>query len=241
MVVAASGGSTNAALHLPAIAHEAGIDFDLHDVGEIFKRTPYIADLKPGGRYVMKDLHDVGGVPVLMKALLDGGYLHGDCMTVTGKTIAENLASVRRARRTRTWCARPRTPLSPTGGLVVLKGNLAPQGAIVQGRRHAGIELQVPRPGALLRPRGGLLRRGRGAPIQGGRRDRDPLRGPARRARACARCCRRPRRSTARAWATRWRSSPTGASRAARAASASAMSGPRRRSAGRSACCATAT
>src|SRR6202035_4057804 len=90
MVVAASGGSTNAGLHLPAIAHEAGIDFDLHAFGEICKRTPYIADLKPGGRYVMKDLYDVGGVPVLMKALLDGGYLHGDCMTVTGKTVAEN-------------------------------------------------------------------------------------------------------------------------------------------------------
>ena len=94
MVVAASGGSTNAALHLPAIANEAGIDFDLHAVGEIFKRTPYIADFKPGGHYVMKDLHEVGGVPVLMKALLDGGYLHGDCITVTGKTIAENLSNV---------------------------------------------------------------------------------------------------------------------------------------------------
>ena len=94
IVVAATGGSTNAGLHLPAIAHEAGIEFDLHDVGEIFKRTPYIADLKPGGRYVAKDLYEVGGVPVLMKALLDGGYLHGDCITVTGKTIAENLADV---------------------------------------------------------------------------------------------------------------------------------------------------
>ena len=93
-VVAAAGGSTNAGLHLPAIANEAGIDFDLHAVGEISKRTPYIGDLKPGGRYVMKDLHDIGGVPVLMKALLDGGYLHGDCMTVTGKTIAENLKDV---------------------------------------------------------------------------------------------------------------------------------------------------
>ena len=94
-------------LHLPAIAHEAGIEFDLHDVGEIFKRTPYIADLKPGGRYVAKDLYDVGGVPVLMKALLDGGYLHGDCMTVTGKTIAENLKRRRVPDRTRTWSARP--------------------------------------------------------------------------------------------------------------------------------------
>src|SRR5438552_1370797 len=94
IVVAASGGSTNGGLHLPAIANEAGIEFDLHDFGEICKRTPYIGDLKPGGRYVMKDLHDIGGVPVLMKALLDGGYLHGDCMTVTGKTIAENLKDV---------------------------------------------------------------------------------------------------------------------------------------------------
>ena len=113
-VVAAAGGSTNAGLHLPAIANEAGIEFDLHDVGEIFKRTPYIGDLKPGGRYVMKDLHDVGGVPVLMKALLDGGYLHGDCMTVTGKTIAENLAECAlpdragcRAPGRRTRCRRP--------------------------------------------------------------------------------------------------------------------------------------
>src|SRR5579885_1342367 len=90
MVAAASGGSTNAALHLPAIANEAGIDFDIHAVGRIFKKTPYIGDFKPGGKYVMNDLHRVGGVPVLLKALLDGGYLHGDCLTVTGKTMAEN-------------------------------------------------------------------------------------------------------------------------------------------------------
>ena len=94
MVVAASGGSTNAALHLPAIAHEAGIDFDLHAVAEIFKKTPYIADLKPGGRYVAKDLYEIGGVQVIMKALLEGGYLHGDCLTVTGKTIEEDLKDV---------------------------------------------------------------------------------------------------------------------------------------------------
>ena len=91
-MVAASGGSTNGALHLPAIAHECGIAFDLHDVAAIFRDTPYIADLKPAGRYVMKDLAEAGGVPLLMKALLDGGYLHGDCITVTGRTIAENLA-----------------------------------------------------------------------------------------------------------------------------------------------------
>src|SRR4029077_8527718 len=114
MVVAASGGSTNGALHLPAIAHEAGIDFDLHAVAAIFRRTPYIADLKPGGRYVAKDLYDVGGVEVLMKALLDGGYLHGDCVTVTGKTIAENLAKV--VFPTDQDVVLPTSkPLSPTG------------------------------------------------------------------------------------------------------------------------------
>jgi dihydroxy-acid dehydratase len=129
--VAASGGSTNAALHLPAIANEAGIDFTLFDVAEVFKRTPYIADLKPGGRYVAKDLFEAGGIPLVMKALLDGGYLHGDCMTVTGRTIAENLKSVN-------WnpdqdVVRPASkPLSPTGGVVGLKGNLAPEGAIVK-------------------------------------------------------------------------------------------------------------
>jgi dihydroxy-acid dehydratase len=131
IVVAASGGSTNAALHLPAIAHEAGIEFDLHDVAAIFKRTPYIADLKPGGRYVAKDMYEVGGVPVLIKALLDGGYLHGDCLTVTGKTLAENHAEV--VFPTNQDVIRPTSnPLSPTGGVVGLTGNLAPQGAIVK-------------------------------------------------------------------------------------------------------------
>src|SRR5262249_21710001 len=126
-VVAASGGSTNAALHLPALAHEAGIDFDLHAVAAIFKRTPYIADLKPGGKYVAKDLFEIGGVPVLMKALLDGGYLHGDCMTVTGETIAENLRDVKFPSGQDV--VRPTSaPLSPTGGVVGLRGNLAPQG-----------------------------------------------------------------------------------------------------------------
>ena len=100
-VVAATGGSTNAALHLPAIANECGIEFDLFDVAEVFKRTPYIADLKPGGRYVAKDMFEAGGVPLLMKTLLDHGYLHGDCLTVTGRTIAENLKSVK-------WNARSR-------------------------------------------------------------------------------------------------------------------------------------
>ena len=130
-VVAASGGSTNAGLHLPSLASECGIDFDLHDVAEIFKKTPYIADLKPGGRYVARDMFEIGGVPVLMKTLLDGGFLHGDCITVTGKTIAENLADVTFPTNqdvVRTTDA----PLSPTGGVVGLRGNLAPEGAIVK-------------------------------------------------------------------------------------------------------------
>lgn len=130
-VVAASGGSTNAALHLPAIAHEAGIDFDLFDVAEIFKKTPYIADLKPGGKYVAKDMFEVGGIPLLMKTLLDHGYLHGDCMTVTGRTMAENMASVKwNPDQDVVYAANK--PLTPTGGVVGLKGNLAPEGAIVK-------------------------------------------------------------------------------------------------------------
>jgi len=141
VVVAASGGSTNAALHLPAIAHEAGIDFDMHAVGEIFKRTPYIGDFKPGGRYVMKDLYDVGGVPVLMKALLDGGHLHGDCLTVTGKTIAENLAKVT-VPKNQDVVRTVDNAMSPTGGVVVLRGNLAPQGGIVKVAGMQGQQLK---------------------------------------------------------------------------------------------------
>jgi dihydroxy-acid dehydratase len=130
-VVAASGGSTNAALHLPAIAHEAGIEFDLFDVAEIFKKTPYIADLKPGGKYVAKDMFEVGGIPLLMKTLLDHGYLHGDCMTVTGRTMAENMASVKwNPDQDVVYAANK--PLTVTGGVVGLKGNLAPEGAIVK-------------------------------------------------------------------------------------------------------------
>ncbi len=130
-VVAATGGSTNAALHLPAMAHEAGIRFTLFDVAEIFRTTPYIADLKPGGRYVAKDMHAAGGIYMAMKTLLEGGFLNGDCMTVTGRTIAQNLESVR-------WNADQdviRTvsnPITPTGGVVGLKGSLAPDGAIVK-------------------------------------------------------------------------------------------------------------
>src|SRR5690606_16694017 len=131
VVVAATGGSTSAALHLPAMAHEVGIDFDLFDVAEIFKRTPYIADLKPGGKYVAKDVYDIGGVPQILKALLDGGLLHGDCLTVTGKTMAENLADVK--FNTEQKVVYPvSNPITPTGGVVGLRGSLAPDGAIVK-------------------------------------------------------------------------------------------------------------
>jgi dihydroxy-acid dehydratase len=130
-VVAASGGSTNAALHLPAIAAEAGIDFNLFDVAAIFKDTPYIADLKPAGRYVMKDLFLAGGVQLIIRALYDGGYLHGDCITVTGKTLAENLKDVS-FNPNQDVVLPTSAPLSPTGGVIGLSGNLAPEGSIVK-------------------------------------------------------------------------------------------------------------
>jgi dihydroxy-acid dehydratase len=131
VVVAATGGSTNAGLHLPAMAHEAGIDFDMFDVAGIFKKTPYIADMKPGGKYVAKDMFDIGGVQIVLKTLLDGGFLHGDCLTVTGKTIAENLADVEFPADQKVVYP-VSSPISPTGGVVGLKGSLAPDGAIVK-------------------------------------------------------------------------------------------------------------
>ena len=130
-IVAATGGSTNAALHLPAIANEVGIKFDLMDVAKIFKKTPYLADLKPGGRYVAKDMWQAGGVPMLLKTLMDGGYIHGDCLTVTGKTMRENLKKVKFNLKQRVM-RKHNNPLSPDGGVVGLKGNLAPEGAIVK-------------------------------------------------------------------------------------------------------------
>jgi dihydroxy-acid dehydratase len=135
-IVGATGGSTNAALHLPAMAHEAGIRFTLQDVAEIMRKTPHIADLKPGGRYVAADVHRIGGVPIIIKALIDGGYVKGDCMTVTGKTIAENHREVIVPKDQDV--VRPCSdPISPIGGVVSLHGNLAPEGAIV---KIAGME-----------------------------------------------------------------------------------------------------
>jgi len=142
-VVAATGGSTNAALHLPAMAHEAGIDFTLFDVAEIFKTTPYIADLKPGGRYVAKDMHAAGGIYMAMKTMLEGGLLHGDCLTATGKTLAENIAEIR-------WnpdqdvIRHISNPITPTGGVVGLRGTLAPDGAIVKVAGMATLVFEGP-------------------------------------------------------------------------------------------------
>ena len=142
-VVAATGGSTNGALHLPAMASECGISFDLFDVAEIFKSTPYIADLKPGGKYVAKDMYDAGGVYMLMKTMLDGGFLDGNPMTVTGKTLGENIAEV-------TWNPDQKViysvaaPITPTGGVVGLRGSLAPNGAIVKVAGMARLKFSGP-------------------------------------------------------------------------------------------------
>ncbi len=142
-IVAATGGSTNGALHLPAMANEAGISFDLFDVAEMFKTTPYMADLKPGGNYVAKDMYDAGGIYMLMKSLLGEGMLHGNCMTVTGKTLGENIDEI-------TWNPDQKVihaataPLSPTGGVVGLRGSLAPDGAIVKVAGMARLEFTGP-------------------------------------------------------------------------------------------------
>jgi dihydroxy-acid dehydratase len=140
-VVAATGGSTNACLHLPAMAHEVGVELTLSDIDRIFNETPTIADLKPGGKYVMNDLFRIGGVPVILKALLDAGLLHGDCLTVSGRTLAENLADVI-VPNTQDVVYPATCPISPTGGLKILYGNLAPDGAVV---KVAGLSRRVHR------------------------------------------------------------------------------------------------
>ncbi len=130
-IVSATGGSTNACLHLPAIAHEVGVPLTLADIDALFNSTPLVADLKPGGKYVMNDLFKIGGVSVILKVLLEAGLLHGDCLTVTGKTIAENLADVV-IPSDQDVVYHASQCISPTGGLKILYGNLAPQGAVVK-------------------------------------------------------------------------------------------------------------
>ena len=137
-IVACTGGSTNAGLHLPAMAHEAGIDFFLDDVCEIFRDTPYFVDLKPGGQYVAKDMYEAGGVPVVMNELRKAGLIHEDCMTVTGNSMGEELDKITRKADGKVIYS-VETPLTKTGGVVGLKGNLAPEGAIV---KVAGMEAQ---------------------------------------------------------------------------------------------------
>jgi len=137
-VVACTGGSTNAGLHLPAIAHEAGIEFNLDDVCEIFRDTPYFVDLKPGGQYVAKDLYEVGGVPVVMKELRKAGLMHEDCVTATGRSMGEELDRIAHEADGKVIFA-VENPITPTGGVVGLKGNLAPESAIV---KVAGIPTQ---------------------------------------------------------------------------------------------------
>ena len=178
--VCASGGSTNAVLHLIALAHELDIELDMDDFERISRETPLYADLKPGGRFVATDLYAAGGVPVVLKRLAEKGVLHEDALTVTGKTIGEVAEEATEAPGQEV--VRPLDdPLKPEGGLAILGGNLAPEGAVV---KLAGTERHPadrPRPG--LRVRRGVLPRGQGPEDQRGRRRRDPQRGPGRRPR----------------------------------------------------------
>jgi dihydroxy-acid dehydratase len=138
--VMALGGSTNSVLHLLAIAHEADVDLTLEDFQRISAKTPLLADLKPFGRFVMTDLDKVGGIPVVLKALLDAGLLHGDCLTVTGKTMAENLATIAPPDPDGEILRATKNPMSKGGGITILGGSLAPEGAVV---KNAGIEVEV--------------------------------------------------------------------------------------------------
>jgi dihydroxy-acid dehydratase len=139
-VVMALGGSTNAVLHLMAIAHEAGVPFDLDDFNRIGDRVPHLADVKPFGRYVMSDVDRIGGIPVVMRALLDAGLLHGDAMTVTGRTVAENLADVAPPDPDGQIIRAMSDPIHATGGITILRGSLAPDGAVV---KSAGFDAEV--------------------------------------------------------------------------------------------------
>jgi dihydroxy-acid dehydratase len=139
-VVMAFGGSTNAVLHLLAIAHEAEVDLTLADFSRVAAKVPHLGDLKPFGRYVMNDIDRIGGVPVVMKALLDAGLLHGDCLTVTGKTVAENLADVNPPDPDGKILRALNNPIHKTGGITILHGSLAPEGAVV---KSAGFDSDV--------------------------------------------------------------------------------------------------
>ncbi len=180
--VMACGGSTNAVLHLLAIAAEADVELELDDFDRISRRTPHIGDLRPAGRFVMADLDRVGGVPVLMKELLDAGLLHGDAMTVTGKTVAENLSELA-PPAVDGDVVRPRDePIHPFGGIAILRGSLAPDGVGRQDRRDGGEDVHGDALGCST-PRRRRSRRSPGGSIVARRRDRDPVRGAAGRSR----------------------------------------------------------
>ena len=175
-VVMALGGSTNAVLHLLAIAHEAGVDLGLDDFNRISERTPHLADVKPFGRYVMTDIDRIGGIPVVMKALLDAGLLHGDALTVTGKTLAENLAELNPPALDGDVLHTLANPIHKTGGIAVLQGSLAPEGAVV---KSAGFDAEVwEGPARVFDGEKGAMDAVADGHAEAGRRHRHPLGGP---------------------------------------------------------------
>ena len=174
-VVLAMGGSTNAVLHLVAMAHEARVELSIDDFDRLSRRTPYLTDLRPGGRYVMSDVDRSGGIPVVMKELLKAGLLNGDVMTVTGRTMAENLEEFDTEPDSKVIYP-VSSPRSPTGGLVILKGNLAPEGAVMKGVGHQAPVPHGSRAG--IRRRARRVRRRRPQRHKGRRRPGPAVRGP---------------------------------------------------------------
>lgn len=233
-VVACTGGSTNAGLHLPAIAHEAGLEFYLDDVCEIFRDTPYFVDLKPGGQYVAKDLYDAGGIPVVMKELRKAGLIHEDCMTATGRSIGEELDRIEREADGKVIYSID-APLTKTGGVVGLKGNIAPQGAIVKVAGIAPEHQVFTGPARVFECEEDAFAAVQKREYEEGEviviRNEGPAGGPA-----CARCWPPPPRFRAKAWVRRSRSSLMAASPARHAASAWDMWGQRRPMAAPSRC-----
>ena len=181
VVVMALGGSTNAVLHLIAMARAVEVPLSVDDFQAVSNRIPYIADLKPSGQYVMEDVHRIGGTPAIMKYLLQEGLITGDCMTVTGRTVAENLAGSPDLAEGQPIIHPLAEPINPRGHIRILRGNLAPGSAVAKITGQGGAVLLGPRPG--LRFRGGHAGRPRGKPDREGRRHRDPVRGAQGRAR----------------------------------------------------------
>ena len=198
-VTMAFGGSTNAVLHLLAIAREAEVELTLEDFNRIGDKIPHLGDLKPFGRYVMTDVDKIGGVPVIMKALLDAGLLHGDCLTVTGKTVAENLAAINPPDLDGKILRALDNPIHKTGGITILHGSMAPEGAVV---KSAGFDADVFEGTARVfeREQGALDALDKGEIHKPATSSSSATRAP-RAAPACARCSPSPAPSRARAWA----------------------------------------